>query len=423
MSSSSRNETDALSARLLAHGHMNISGRHTRTFEIVRDQSVSESGTCIIGVDATYDPDILLKMRGEVRISLECGSATETIRASINPFYIDIDPIIVRTHPQPQHRSFCIDANKGAAALSPKLIEQLQQPGAELEMTVVQTGPPGRGALFVVGVPIGNKLDLSPRAISTLRSVDIILAEDTRSAKQDLGSVRGQIISYHSHNERHRTADALEALSQGKRVALISEAGMPLISDPGYTLLREAAQAGMLITCVPGPDAVTTALSISGLPASDFRFLGFLPSKAGQLSRTLDTVSNADYTLVMFEAAHRLKKTLSAISDQFGDRQIALCRNLTRPGEEVFRGTANQVAEQIASRVAERGQFVIVIEPCEQEQQSIDLSGEMRLLAGQLLEDGVSTKTVARAVTKAVGGKRRDAFQSILALKAEIGLE
>jgi len=405
---------------LHAQGHANISGRHARAFELIRESSVSGSGTCIVGVNATYKPGDLLGLRGSVRIDLTCGSAVDTIKASINPFYIESDPVIVRTHPLPQHRSFCIGANKSASAISPDLIGQLKLPDAELEMTVSEAGPPYQGALFLVGMPIGNRLDLSHRAMSTLRSVDLVLAEDTRSAMSALGPLRGKILSYHDHNERVRTSEALTALSEGKRIALISEAGMPLISDPGYFLVRETAKAGMLITSVPGPDAVTTALSVSGLPSSDFRFHGFLPSGAGQLNRTLRVIANATCTSVMFEAPHRMLKTLGAISSLLGGRQIAACRNLTLPGEVVFRGTADEVARLIASTDAERGQFVLVIAPAEREIVRA-LDAEMRLLAIRLLEDGVSTKTIAKAIAEATGGKRRDAFQSILALKDDLG--
>jgi 16S rRNA (cytidine1402-2'-O)-methyltransferase len=415
-----RSGLEPRSVTLRALGHANITGRHARTFELVREPSVSSSGTCIVGVAAEYEPQELLALRGSVRIDLACGSAHDTVAAEINPFYIESDPLIVRIHPQPQHRSFCIGADKGAADLSPDLIAALQRPGGELEMTVTETAQTVRGALFLVGMPIGNRLDLSPRAMSTLRSADLIMAEDTRTAAQffgqNLGPVRGKLVSCHDHNERARAAEVLAALADGGRVALVSEAGMPLISDPGYVLVREAVQAGMLVTSVPGPDAVTTALSLAGLPASDFRFIGFLPSSAGQLERALGSIADAPYTSVMFEAPHRLIKTLERVSALFGSRPIAACRNLTMPGEEAFRGTADEVAKRISASDAERGQFVLVIAPAERTVTE-GLDATMRALAHQLLEDGVPTKTVAKAITKATGGKRRDAFQAILDLK------
>jgi len=404
---------------LTAKGHANIKGTHKKTFELVTDSELSDGGTCIIGVATEPQTEHLLQLRGSVKIELQCGTATDTVHAMMNPLYIASDPLIIRTHGEPQHNSLCIGANKGAAALDRELIDALRAPGAELTMTLSPLAAHTDelvGCLFIVAMPIGNRDDLSPRARATLASVDIILAEDTRTTRAMLGRLRADYISFHNHNEQERVPEILERLANGSKIALVSDAGTPLVSDPGFPIVRAAAAAGHLVIPLPGPDAVTAALSVSGLPTNDYRFLGFLPRKTGERASRIAQIKEADYTCVVFEAPHRMIKSLEAIAGQLGNRPLALCRNMTKPGEEFLRGTAHELAALLQTRDAVRGEFAIVIGPGEIAINR-SLTGELRNVAKSLLANGVATKIVAAAMAEATGAPKRDMFNAILTLK------
>ena len=216
------------------------------------------------------------------------------------------------------------------------------------------------GTLFVVGTPIGNLEDLTPRAARVLGQVDLVAAEDTRVTRRLLNhlGVKTTLVSYNENNRRERLPTLLEALASGD-VALVTDAGMPGISDPGTELVAKAADEGAAVEAVPGPSAVTTAIAVSGLPGNDFLFLGFLPRKRRErLSRLRDQV-DSPHTLVMFEAPHRVLAALADISEALGDRRISVCRELTKLHEEVFRGTVN---EAIANFPSPRGEFVLVVQ-------------------------------------------------------------
>jgi len=411
-------ERTGQSVRLRAFGHASIKATHHKTLELTADPQVTESGTCIIGVAAEAPMDGLLGLHGPVRLTLSCGGAADSVRARMNPYFIASDPLIVRIHPDPQHRSLCIGADKAAADLDRDLVGALQSPRAELDITITPEpdGRPAQGVLFVVATPIGDRRDLSPRAEATLRSVDLIVAEDTRTARTLLGGVRADILSLHDHNERGRVPEVIDRLGRGDRVALISEAGMPLVSDPGFHLVRAAAEADCLIVPVPGPDAVTTALSIAGLPTDAFQFIGFLPRKAGERRRRLADLRDSPQSTVFFEAPHRILDSLDAVTAELGDRAIAACRNLTKPGEEVLRGTAAAVADRLRARDAVRGEFTVVIAPGQPEAPT-GLSDELTAVARSLVEAGVPTKTISAALAKGTGASKRDMFNLVLTLK------
>ena len=216
------------------------------------------------------------------------------------------------------------------------------------------------GTLFVVGTPIGNLEDLTPRAARILGQVDLVAAEDTRVTRRLLNhlGVKTTLVSYNENNRRERLPTLLEALASGD-VALVTDAGMPGISDPGTELVAKAADEGAAVEAVPGPSAITTAIAVSGLPGNDFLFLGFLPRKRRErLSRLRDQV-DSPHTLVMFEAPHRVLAALADISEALGDRRISVCRELTKLHEEVFRGT---VSEAITHFPSPRGEFVLVVQ-------------------------------------------------------------
>jgi 16S rRNA (cytidine1402-2'-O)-methyltransferase len=215
------------------------------------------------------------------------------------------------------------------------------------------------GALYVVGTPIGNLEDLTPRAARVLGQVSLIAAEDTRVTRRLLNhlGIRARLVSYNEHNRWERLPALLEALAAGD-VALVADAGMPGVSDPGAELVANAAAAGYLVESVPGVSAVTTALAMSGLPGDDFLFLGFLPRRKRERLAKLEPLSQWPQTLVILEAPHRLLATLQDLRTALGDREIAVCRELTKMHEEVFRGAISQALGHFP---APRGEFVLVV--------------------------------------------------------------
>jgi 16S rRNA (cytidine1402-2'-O)-methyltransferase len=213
--------------------------------------------------------------------------------------------------------------------------------------------------LFVVATPIGNLEDVTLRALRVLAEVDLIAAEDTRTARKLLArhAIRARLLSYNDHNKSQRIPRILHALRDGD-VALVSEGGTPVISDPGLDLVAAAAGAGFDVVPVPGPSAVTAALAVSGLPARQFTYLGFLPRRAGERRRLFASLRDDRRTLVAFESPRRLRASLQAMLDSLGDRPVAVCRELTKAFEEVFRGA---ISEALARFAEPRGEFTIVI--------------------------------------------------------------
>ena len=214
--------------------------------------------------------------------------------------------------------------------------------------------------LYIVGTPIGNLEDLTPRAARILGEVSLVAAEDTRVSRRLLShlGIRPRITSFHRHNWRSKLDQVLAELAQGD-VALVTDAGMPGISDPGSELVAAAAQAGFKVEVVPGPSAVTSALAISGFPGDGFLFLGFLPRRKKERQGSLREASSSAVPLVLFEAPHRLRATLADLETVLGDRPLAVCRELTKLHEEVFRGTAAQALEHFDSP---RGEVVVVVQ-------------------------------------------------------------
>lgn len=221
-----------------------------------------------------------------------------------------------------------------------------------------------RGRLYVVGTPIGNVDDLSPRARDVLAKADVIAAEDTRHTRGLLSriGVESRLSAYHEHNEAERVPALLEQLAQGKSVALVSDAGTPLISDPGWRLVNAAQTAGIVVVPVPGPCAAVTALSAAGLPTDHFVFEGFLPRRDGARAERLEELKREQRTIVFYEAVHRIATTLSAISVAFGgERRAALARELTKTHEQISAGTLADLAARLDSSIPLLGEFVIVV--------------------------------------------------------------
>ena len=214
--------------------------------------------------------------------------------------------------------------------------------------------------LYVVATPIGNLEDISLRALRILREVGLIAAEDTRKTRRLLNAydIDTQLTSYHEHSKKAKLGHLLGHLER-EDLALVSEAGMPGLSDPGYDLVVTAIDRGILVVPVPGPSAVITALVVSGLPTDQFVYVGFLPRRRGQRQRLLSSVSDESRTIVAFEAPHRLGEALADIGEVLGDRRVSVCRELTKVHEEVFRGRISQAREHFAQP---RGEFSLVIE-------------------------------------------------------------
>jgi 16S rRNA (cytidine1402-2'-O)-methyltransferase len=231
-------------------------------------------------------------------------------------------------------------------------------------MTTSDGNPAGTGVLVLAGTPLGRPDDAPARLARELATADVVAAEDTRRLKRltaDLGiELSGRVVSYFEGNEQGRTPQLLEALVSGERVVLVTDAGMPSVSDPGYRLVAAAVEAGVAVTVVPGPSAVLAALAVSGLPVDRFCFEGFLPRKAGERSRRLDLLADEERTMVFFEAPHRTQAALVAMADSFGaDRQAAVCRELTKTHEEVRRGGLGTLVAWAADGV--RGEVTIVV--------------------------------------------------------------
>ena len=217
------------------------------------------------------------------------------------------------------------------------------------------------GQLFVVGTPIGNLEDVTLRAISTLQSVDIILAEDTRNSKKllDAHKIETKMISYHEHSNDKEIKKIIDLLLEGKDLALISDAGTPTISDPGYGLIRDCIKHDIVIVPIPGVSAITAAMSVSGLPSDSFTFVGFLPQKKGRLKK-IELLKNIENTVILFESPYRLEKTLNQLLDHLGNRSVVVGRELTKLYEEVIRGNLSKVIMHF-SKSKVKGEIVIMI--------------------------------------------------------------
>ena len=276
------------------------------------------------------------------------------------------------------------------------------------------------GLLVLAGTPIGDVGDASPRLSRALAEADVVAAEDTRRLARlasSLGAqVSGRVVSYHEHNEHTRTPELLESLQAGATVVVVTDAGMPSVSDPGYRLVVAAVDAGVRVTAVPGPSAVLTALAVSGLPVDRFCFEGFLPRKAGERVRALAALADERRTMVFFEAPHRLGVTLAAMSEAFGaDRRAAVCRELTKTYEEVLRAPLGELAQWAQGEV--RGEICVVVEGVTHR----PAPDESELVAEvtALVEQGQRLKEAAAEVAARHGVSKRDLYNAALAVRAQ----
>ncbi|WP_431861962.1 16S rRNA (cytidine(1402)-2'-O)-methyltransferase [Micrococcus terreus] len=268
--------------------------------------------------------------------------------------------------------------------------------------------PDGGGQIVLAATPLGNLADATDRLKQLLATADIVAAEDTRRAHhlaQGLGvKITGRVVSHHEHNERESTQDLLEAARSGDLVVVVTDAGMPLVSDPGYRVVSAAAEAGIPVTCAPGASAVTTALALSGLPTDRFAFEGFLPRKDGERARLLGELAREARTLVFFESPRRLASSLEALREAFGaDRRACVARELTKLYEEVRRGSLEDLCSW-AGEGAVRGEIVIVTEG-HTTAPDTDVTGQVQdvevlVASGTRLKDAVATVAAARGANK-----------------------
>jgi 16S rRNA (cytidine1402-2'-O)-methyltransferase len=271
------------------------------------------------------------------------------------------------------------------------------------------------GTLFLVGTPIGNLEDLAPRAARTLAAVDLIAAEDTRRTGRLLAHlelVDRPLISFFEGNERERTEELLRRLRDGATVALVTDGGMPTISDPGFRLVRACGAEGIDVRAVPGPSAAIAALAISGLPTDRFVFEGFLPRKTGERKRRLDALATDPRTIVFFESPRRLKAMLAETLDALGDRPVAVARELTKLHEEVVRGTLAGTLARIDD-ITLKGEVVVVVGGSE-DQGPADESALVERARG-LVAAGMRSREAARAVTERQNASANAIYRRLIA--------
>lgn len=277
------------------------------------------------------------------------------------------------------------------------------------------------GRLYVVSTPIGNLEDITYRAVRILKEADWIACEDTRTTRRllDHYAIATRAISYHDHNETERAEELVERLVQGENGALVSDAGTPLLSDPGYRIVHAAAAAGIRIEPLPGPSALLAALVVSGLPTDQFHFGGFLPARQGQRRRLLESLSDETATLIFYEAPHRITESLDDIAAVMGNRDVVAARELTKMYEEVLRGTAAEISATLASRDSIRGEFVVLIGkalappadvvPVEEVMEALIATGVERMEAMKTVarERGLSKREVYKLISGPLGPKAK----------------
>ena len=275
-------------------------------------------------------------------------------------------------------------------------------------------------ALVLVGTPIGNLDDASPRMRAEIEAADVIAAEDTRrfmGLASRLGiTYSGTLVSLFDHNERSKASEIAQQIESGARVVLLTDAGMPAVSDPGYHVVKEVVSRELPVTAVPGPSAVFTAIALSGLPSDRFTFEGFMPRKAGERGRLLADLASERRTMVFFESPHRIHATLADFVTHFGaDRPMTLSRELTKTYEETLRGTTQSIYEQVVARDGLKGELTLVVAgaPEVSATSAADLTEDV----AQLVESGMRAKDAAAHIAKIHGLKSRDVYEEYIHTK------
>jgi 16S rRNA (cytidine1402-2'-O)-methyltransferase len=302
-----------------------------------------------------------------------------------------------------------------------------QEPGTGNKHNILQnknfpipdSRSPAPGVLYIVATPIGNLEDITFRAVRILKEVDMVAAEDTRHSRKLLShlGISKPLTSYFDHNQNFKGNYLLDRLKEGISVALISDAGTPCISDPGYQLVRDAIKAGIPVVPIPGASAVLAALSAGGLPTDTFTFVGFLPARAGTRRKRLATLKDETGVLVLYESPKRLLATLADIHDICGDREVVVARELTKIHEEFIRGEAGSVLEVLRERQI-RGEVVILI-GAQAEREEAELPDAVGPLRQYLRVDGISLKDAVKRAVNETGRPRGEVYAAALRIKAE----
>lgn len=266
------------------------------------------------------------------------------------------------------------------------------------------------GTLYIVATPIGNLEDITLRALRVLKDVDLIAAEDTRHTRilLDHHGIRASVTSYHEHNERAKAQELVRQLEKGVNIALVSDAGTPAISDPGYRLVVTAIAAGVRVVPIPGASALTAVLSASGLPTDGFVFEGFLPAKRQQRRTRLQTLCREIKTLIFYEAPHRLRECLGDIREILGDREMTLAREVSKVHEEFLRGPVSQILQQIAAREI-KGEVTLIIGGWDQ-QTAVSLE-EVKQEAKELAAQGMRVKEIAEVLGEKYGYAKKEIYR------------
>lgn len=276
------------------------------------------------------------------------------------------------------------------------------------------------GILYIVATPIGNLEDVTLRALRVLKEADLIAAEDTRHTRILLSQydIRAPLISYHEHNEKIQAPKLVERLLRGESIALVSDAGTPAIADPGYRLIVEAIRAGVQVNPIPGPSALATVLSASGLPTDRFVFEGFLPAKKKERETKLQALLNETRTLVFYEAPHRLKESLGDMRRILGDRETVVAREVSKVHEEFLRGTIGEILARLGDREV-RGELTVVVRGCAGRTQvsAAELEAEIQRLA----DGGTGMKEISEVLGERYQLAKRQVYQLALRLKERQG--
>jgi 16S rRNA (cytidine1402-2'-O)-methyltransferase len=267
------------------------------------------------------------------------------------------------------------------------------------------------GAIYLVATPIGNLEDITLRALRTLREADLIACEDTRHTRKLLThfEIQKPLLSYHEHNEAERAAELVDRALRGQKIAIVSDAGTPGISDPGFRVVQRAIEAGVAVVSIPGPVAAIAALSASGLPTHSFRFAGFLPAKKGQRRKMLESLGNEPVPIILYEAPHRIVETLEDVLELLGDRPAVVARELTKLHEEYLRGTVSGVLKELQSRAVLKGEITVILG-----EGGVAAESPEKTLAERVAEligrDGLSKMDAIKQAARERGLGKREAY-------------
>lgn len=274
-----------------------------------------------------------------------------------------------------------------------------------------------KGNLYVVPTPIGNLEDMTMRSLRVLKEADVILCEDTRRTLALLNhyDIKKRLLSYHEHNEKMRVDEIIDMIYQGTEIALVSDAGMPGISDPGHVIIKACIEHGLNIEVLPGATATITALVSSGLNTDRFTFLGFIPRENKLRNEFLRELEEINHTSIVYESVHRILSTLKLFSEKFPDRNIAVCRELTKIHQEINRGTCKEVYESYKNKENIKGEFVIILEKAEIVEEELDIEKLLKIELAQ----GKRKKEAVKYIVKEYGLNRNDVYQKSLEIDGD----